>query len=264
MKALKKNFKNLMSEKLLLRDFSFKPSRDDVMLVSYPRSGNTWMRLMLGHILTGGSEISFPDGIDDLIIDIYKRNNREISRLNRGKGVFKSHGYFNPAFSKSKVIYIVRDPRDVVISYYNYQVKRWGWRELELTEYIDLFICDGVDDYGTWAENAGSWFGAMNGQKNFLILRYEDILRETEESLNKVCRFVGLDVSSTQIGQAVEACSFGAVSRLEKSSEAGRENSSESFFRSGRAEQWREELSIEQQYKFIQSWAKPMSLFGYS
>lgn len=71
--------------------------------------------------------------------------------------MIKSHQYFDPRFKK--VIYIVRDPRDVVLSYYDFQRK---YRQIQdgypLPQYVRDFVGGNIGsaDWGTWGENVGS------------------------------------------------------------------------------------------------------------
>ena len=93
---------------------------DDVFIVSYPRSGNTWMRFLVGELVFQ-KEIDFHN-LRELIPDIYIYGctHSFLESLNRPRYI-KSHEPYDPRYPK--VIYLVRDPRDVAISYYNWLLK---------------------------------------------------------------------------------------------------------------------------------------------
>jgi len=86
---------------------------DDVFLVSYPRSGNTWTRFLLGNLIDQKDPLTFSN-IESRIPEIYFNNDRFLRQLPRPR-LLKSHECFQPHYPH--VIYIVRDPRDVEISF---------------------------------------------------------------------------------------------------------------------------------------------------
>jgi len=51
---------------------------DDVFLVSHPRSGNTWIRLMLRSLIVGSWGFSRSCTIDDVVPDIHRGNGKEL------------------------------------------------------------------------------------------------------------------------------------------------------------------------------------------
>ena len=127
---------------------------DDVFLVSYPRSGNTWMRFLLYALLHGDAPSSFAN-VDHAIPGIYRHADRTLRRLPKPR-ILKSHEYFDPRYNR--VIYLVRDPRDVLLSYYRYHLKLRRIDEgYPPDEYASLFVAGDLDGFGSWAQNAGSW-----------------------------------------------------------------------------------------------------------
>src|SRR5467141_466425 len=87
---------------------------DDVFLVSYPKSGNTWTRFLVANLVYPEKNPDFSN-INELIPDPEAMHKRDLERAARPR-LIKSHQYFDPRYPK--VIYIVRDPRDVVLSEY--------------------------------------------------------------------------------------------------------------------------------------------------
>jgi Sulfotransferase domain len=134
---------------------------DDTFIVSYPRSGNTWTRFLVANLLFPGEPVSFAN-IERLIPDAEAQSSRYMKRL-PGPRLIKSHQYFDHRYPK--VLYIVRDPRDVAASYYNFSRK---YRHIEdnypLERYIGDFVHGRLSSapWGTWAENVGTWM-AMDG-----------------------------------------------------------------------------------------------------
>jgi len=186
---------------------------DDVFIVSYPRSGNTWTRFLIANLIYPEEAITFAN-IERKIPDVYKNTRRQLLQTPRPR-VLKSHEYFDPRYKK--VIYIVRDPRDVAVSYYHFDLKRKKFDEgYSLERYIARFVAGDVDDYGSWKENVASWLSTRRGSESFLLLRYEDMLEETGRELVKVKSFLSIDRSREQVARAVELSSADHMRHLEK------------------------------------------------
>src|SRR5215831_17023017 len=192
---------------------NFPVFRDDVFIVSYPRSGNTWTRFLIANLIYPEEAITFAN-IERKIPDVYKNTRRQLLQTPRPR-ILKSHEYFDPRYKK--VIYIVRDPRDVALSYYHFARK---YRKVEdgypLERYIWRFIAGEVDDYGSWKENVASWLATRQGSGSFLLLRYEDMLERATDELAKVTSFLGIERSPEQVARAVELSSADRMRDLEK------------------------------------------------
>src|SRR5579864_3903338 len=93
---------------------------DDTFLVSYPKSGNTWTRFLIANLVYPEKHPDFSN-INELIPDPEALSKRHLGQLPRPR-ILKSHQYFDPRYER--VICIVRDPRDVVLSEYHFQIKR--------------------------------------------------------------------------------------------------------------------------------------------
>ena len=85
---------------------------DDIFLVSYPKSGNTWMRFLIGNLLHQDEPITFSN-IELKVPDIYQNSNRKLLQISPPR-ILKSHEYFDPRYKKT--ICIVRDTRDIAVS----------------------------------------------------------------------------------------------------------------------------------------------------
>lgn len=194
---------------------------DDVFLVSYPKSGNTWIRFLISNLLYPEVDITFAN-IQNLIPDIYLASNRELLQISRSR-ILKSHEYFDPRYKK--VILITRDPRDVTLSAYFHFIK-YGLiaKTTSLEEFTQGFLSNHYhfvrqsNPLASWGENTGSWLGAMEGKdnNNFLLLRYEDFQTDITMQLAKIAKFIHLDCLESDINLAVEKSSFKRMRELER------------------------------------------------
>ena len=117
------------------RDFAVYP--DDTFVVSYPRSGNTWTRFLIANLVYPEKNVGFTN-IEKLIPDTSSQSNRALKSTPRPR-IIKTHEYFDHRYRK--VIYIVRDPRDVALSDYDFQRKYMQIDDAyPLEQYVEDFV----------------------------------------------------------------------------------------------------------------------------
>jgi Sulfotransferase domain len=205
------SIKYILGKDLARRNVSVLP--DDTFLVSYPRSGNTWTRFLVANLMYPGEAVNF-NNIERLIPDIDLNSKRFLNRLPRPR-VLKSHEYFDPRYPK--VVNIVRDPRDVVLSYYQFHRKLGKIPDaFPLQDYVERFLRRDFDTYGTWGENVASWLSTRYPSEGFLLLRYEEMIGQPALQLAKVAALAGLDADPGRVAQAVERSSAENMRKLEK------------------------------------------------
>lgn len=184
---------------------------DDVFLVSYPRSGNTWMRFLLANALY--DEPTTFVTIERRIPDIYLNSRRELRRLPTPR-VLKSHSWFRPDYRR--VVYIVRDPRDVLVSYYHYARKTWHIADdMPIAGFAQNFVRGNWDVFGSWREHVGGWLGARRGDEDFLVVRYEDLIASPEKHLRRILTALDRPVSEERLARSVDLSSAGRMRELE-------------------------------------------------
>jgi Sulfotransferase domain len=195
------------------RNFAVRP--DDTFIVSYPRSGNTWTRFLIANLVHPDKEVTFTN-IESLIPDTSSQSNRALKRTPRPR-IIKTHEYFDHRYPRT--IYIVRDPRDVVLSYYDFQRKYMQISDdYPLGRYVDDFVSGRLISagWGTWAENASSWVYTRGHTKDFLLLRYEDMLKDTTSELLRIAVFLGIEAEPERLRRAIERSSAERMRKLEK------------------------------------------------
>ncbi|MBT8196102.1 MAG: sulfotransferase domain-containing protein [Bacteroidia bacterium] len=220
--------------------------KDVVFLVSYPKSGSTWTQFLLSNCIYDSRTTH--KSVAKRIPDIHNYR-LKLNELKSPK-ILKSHESFNPKYSR--VIYIVRNPFSVSVSYYFHLKKRFIIPStMTFSDYLTKFVRGEFDDYGTWAENAGSWTGARNKNKNnFLLIKYADLKSDTMGELRKMIDFIGLDSSDQKLSQAVKNSSFDEMKRLEKTEQSSHvklKNTDLSIpiVRSGELDEWKRHFSDE-------------------
>jgi Sulfotransferase domain len=213
MYGIKTVVKYLLGRDIADRDVAVYP--DDTFLVSYPRSGNTWTRFLIANLLHPETAVGFAN-IESLVPDTAALSSRTLKRVPRPR-VLKSHQYFDPRYPK--VLYAVRDPRDVAFSYYQFH-RKYGF--IQDNHPIEQFVSDFVSgrlisaDWGTWAENVASWVYTRGQHPTFMLVRYEDLKRNTERELGRIAHFLGVAPDPKLLARAVQQSSADRMRELEQ------------------------------------------------
>jgi hypothetical protein len=245
---------------------------DDIFLVSYPRSGNTWARFLLGNLIDQDNPVTFSN-IESRIPEIYFNRDRVLQQLPRPR-MLKSHECFQPHYPR--VIYIVRDPRDVVVSFYHHNVKARNIPDdYPMASFVPRFIAAEFDRrFGSWRDNVMSWAAVREGNPGFLMLRYEDLKRDTASALANVvaflnrCSFRKIDSNLEALQRTIELSSPEKMRALEKE-EAGRwvltkgTRSDKPFVRSATSGGWKSQLAPESVEAIESAWGGLMLSLGY-
>jgi hypothetical protein len=191
----------------------------ELYLISYPCSGRTWLRVLIGKLLCDHFSLD-----EKLMLDT--------PNLTQKAGILKSmythdcslvedyyyyvanEVFFDKArFSGKKVILLVRDPRDVMVSYYSHLSKR----DKKYKGSISEFIRDEKVGIKKLLAFNNLWIDNQHFLKELLIIKYEDIRRETAINLKKVISFMEVeDFSQNVLDKSIEFASFENMKKLEK------------------------------------------------
>jgi hypothetical protein len=238
---------------------------DDIFLVSFPKSGNTWTRFLLANLRFPNEPATWAN-INRLIPDPTATSKKDFDRMPRPR-IIKSHECFDPRYPR--VVYIVRDPRDVVLSQYHYHRKL---RKIEddspLEKFVTRFLAGETCPHGSWGQNIATWLYTSEGSPRFLLLRYEDLIADTAKELSKVVDFLQFSAGPESIAQAVERSSADRMRSMEKSQtdKNGLVKGSRkdlSFVRAAGSGGWRSELPAPMVARIESAWGPLMKHLGY-
>ena len=219
-----------------------------IWIASYPKSGNTWVRSLLSAYLYSDdgifnfellkkiqqfpSEKFFEFFMKDFN-DIKKQSNYWIAaqdRINLSNEItfLKTHCALctfenNPFTNKSNtkaVIYVVRDPRNIVTSVLNH----YSFKNIE--ESFDFIAKDQitiigeniVQYLGTWQQNYKSWRDLKFAP--VLVVKYEDLINDTKKTFLSILNFlsdlIDIKINEKKIANSVDSCSFDSLVKKEK------------------------------------------------
>ena len=282
-----------------------------IWLASYPKSGNTFLRALLtSYLFTKDGNFTFevlkkikqfPDngvfkklGIDTSnekeVIKNYikvqeetnKRDGKAIRFLKTHSTLHDMDGYkFTDLNNCLGAIYIVRDPRNIVTSYSNHDQTSLD----EAIERIKKFrmiggIKDSKDRRNETITHIGSWSSHYISWKEFkkvdryLLIKYEDLLEETEKTFSKVLNFIckitktKLDLDKNKLKNVLKTTTFGNLKNLEKNSNfpeanTGLNGKKITFFKYGAKNNWKDFLTSKNIKTLEDSFKKEMEELGY-
>jgi len=245
---------------------------DDVFLTSYPRSGNTWTRFLIGNLISPLEPVTFLN-IEKRVPEIYFNSDHQMRALPRPR-VLKSHECFQPHYPQ--IIYIVRDTRDVALSFYHHNLKARNIPDqYPMDEFIPRFLSAEFDrKWGTWADHVQSWLLMRQQHPGFILVRYEDMKRNAEHELLRIAAFLkqrsfeNIDISSEKLRLAVDLSSPDRMRKLEQE-QSGQwiltrsTRADKPFVRSGIAGKWKSVLSPASVMAIESAWGPIMHQLGY-
>jgi hypothetical protein len=273
-----------------------------VWLASYPKSGNTWFRAFLTALLSKGNQININnlvndyshadarlfehateqnaselhlEEIDDLKPDVIEyfanqTQNDFYIKIHEKLRYLPNNKLIIPIHKTKTVIYIIRNPLDVCVSYAHHDntsidsiIKRMNNSNFTLAKVKNFEFFNIPEVLGTWSEHALSWCEPSNNL-NIEVIRYEDLHLKTVETFTRAVKAIGYDYSSLEIKNAIEQSSFDKLKQQELNSAFKEKNpASTSFFRQGKIGSWREKLNKKQINIIINNHYKVMRSFGY-
>ncbi|KAF5764003.1 putative Sulfotransferase domain, P-loop containing nucleoside triphosphate hydrolase [Helianthus annuus] len=249
----------------------FQALHNDILLVTIPKSGTTWLKAILFSLL---NRTRFHPTQDDhpllsnnphMLVPFLERwlymeeENPDLSSFASPR-LFASHLPYaslpkSVQDSKCKIVYLCRNPKDIFISLWAFtnklRLQEMGTNSIE--EVFDKF-CEGVTLYGPfWDHMLGYWRESLKIREKNYFLTYEEMKEQPDLHLRKLADFLGCPFSPQEekenmVGAILEICSFKMMSNLKVNKEGKlsySEVNNNTFFRNGEVGDWKNYLTTE-------------------
>ncbi len=274
---------------------------DLVWLASYPKSGNTWMRVFLhnlfadrprpidlnhmqGGIFQSDSALTWFRLLDKRPLEDWSADDVArlrpgvhalIAKTNPGSVFCKTHNALLTLRGHSTinlhvtsgVIYIVRNPLDIALSLADFL-------GVEVDRAVDFLATDFMETdndpdrnivsvaLGSWSQHVRSWTGRPDPSLH--VVRYEDMHAHPALTFRKIARFLGVKPSRQRLSRAIGNSSFRALQKQEeRTGFKERSVHQERFFRRGTTGEWHEGLEERQVQRICDAHRQQMKRFGY-
>ena len=237
----------------------------DVFLVGHPKSGNTWLAYMLAVFLSDDREGKVNlYNVGDHVPFVHGRDH-EIAAWEHlpDPRVFRNE-YPRHARRYPGTLYLVRDPRAVLVSFWHMYATMFGDRDVTLPAFVDGYLT-GTAPFDAWHRHLARWDRQVSAAlrrvsrgDRILIVRYEDFVEDRETALRRVAGFIGCVPTGrvpagtsfpdfeARLSRAVARGAFDAMKEVEdrQGAEAyvGRARGEGRFIRRGRMDGWKDEM----------------------
>ncbi|KAM9309360.1 sulfotransferase family 2, cytosolic sulfotransferase 3 isoform 2-T2 [Pholidichthys leucotaenia] len=239
---------------------NFSVEDTDVFAVTYPKSGTIWMQEILPLVLNGGdlTPIHTIPNWDRVPWLEEKRLQLVVDKLPSPRA-FVTHFPYNlmpPSFhtSKAKVIYVIRNPKDIMVSsYYFHQMATFLEDPGTFDEFMDKFL-EGRVLFGKWTDHVKSWKFTELGNR-IMYITYEEMVQELPAALIRIADFLGCDLSEETIQKIAHHCSFKTMKTNNMSNfrlvpDLYMDSSKSPFLRKGIIGDWKNHFNSEQLARF--------------
>jgi hypothetical protein len=193
-----------------------------VPLVSFPKSGNTWVRFLLANLFKKDEDFKIDfKTINDISSTSYSEDHsKTISLLKEDAPLFiKEHcNYYDmPYYDFSKAIYVYRNGFDTLLSY-------WHFRNAQSpNKYpnIESFSKHYWNGYGDWGEHIYSWLEDKNTKSSHKVfaISYEELIENPVSTIEKCLKFLGYDIEKEKIEEAIELSNKDNMKQMSGSAE---------------------------------------------
>uniref|UniRef100_A0A5F8H860 Sulfotransferase n=1 Tax=Monodelphis domestica TaxID=13616 RepID=A0A5F8H860_MONDO len=241
-------------------NFQFQDS--DILLVTFPKSGTIWTQYIL-NLIFNKEKFQNQNSIPTISLNPWLEHINFSESLAKGE-VSRSHFITthlpakflvsNLKNSKVRVVYVARNPKDVLVSYYHFHNFVKFLPDIgSFDNFFDQFL-EGKVVYGSWFNHIKGWLGVQH-ELNFFVITYEELSQKPHQSIQSLANFLGKKLEPEDVETILHYCSFSFMSqnnpvKINPIFQPFFDHSKGQFFRKGIIENWKEYLSPEQNIRF--------------
>lgn len=237
---------------------------NDIILVSFPKSGNTWVRFFLCNLISiaewNGRVVDFC-AVDSTMPAFGIHNLLKSWHHSIIPRFVKTHRRHSPIFNGKRSILVVRDPRDTMVSYFRFETAR---KRPRFIGDFSAFIRHKKFGLPAWLSHFNSWLSKAD-----IVISYEKLRNDDVREFGRMLDGVGVHISNELIKEAAVRAKFEQVREIEQKYGLSKPNlfkADYNFVRQGKTGNWRDYFSEENivYYKTLSKlFTADLDKFGY-
>ncbi|XP_075410089.1 amine sulfotransferase-like [Tenrec ecaudatus] len=249
---------------------NFEIRDEDVFIITYPKSGTIWTQQILSLIYYEDhrNRTSHMDSLDRAPFLEYNIRKVDFSKRPSPR-LFCTHlpYYLAPNAlknNKNKIIYVYRNPKDVMISYFHFSKLMVTLEDAENIEQFMKRFLDGKVVGSLWFDHIRGWYEHRHSF-NVLFMRYEDMKKDLRSAVLKICSFLEKELSDEAVDDVVRKATFRNMKSDPQANydkfvreEVGARTEDGCFLRKGTIGDWKRHLTVEQSEMFDRIFQRKM------
>ncbi|XP_056279723.1 cytosolic sulfotransferase 3-like isoform X2 [Pseudoliparis swirei] len=265
-----------------IQNFEARP--DDILIVSYPKAGSTWVSYILDLLYFGQThperETSIPLSVRVVLLEIefpwlfpgskstprIIKGTKMINHLTVSPRIIKTHlpvQFLPKSFfeQKCKIVSVARNAKDSVVSYFHFEHMMPFYPEPgEWGSYLQRFM-DAKMNFGSWYDHVKGWWEKKQTHPNIHYVFYEDLAEDCGREIEKLCCFLGLSPSPEETERIAQKVHFDEMKKnnmvnlvmfLET------DTNKTSFIRKGKVGDWKNHFTVAQSETFDEHYKQKM------
>ncbi|XP_008251206.2 sulfotransferase 1C4-like [Oryctolagus cuniculus] len=256
----------------LIWNFQAKP--DDLLISTYPKAGTTWTQEIVDLIQNEGdvemskrapTHIRFP--VIEWIMPSVGSGLEQANAMPSPRNL-KTHlpiELLPPSFLENncKIIYVARNAKDIVVSYYHFHRMTKGLPDPGTwEEYFENFLAGKVC-WGSWHDHVKGWWKAKD-QHNILYLFYEEMKKNPKQEIQKLAEFIGKKLDDKVLDTIVHHTSFDVMKQNPMANYSSiptkfMNHAISPFMRKGTVGDWKHHFTVAQNERFNEDYKKKMA-----
>ncbi|XAR50983.1 hypothetical protein NMG60_11005464 [Bertholletia excelsa] len=257
--------RNFLAGALVTRS-EFRAHNDDILLASSMKTGTTWLKALIPSITAGACD----DSSDPLIkyhpnelmpsleIQVFGKNSTSnvAAGISSQQRLFRTHVPYemlpqSVKTSACKIVYVTRNPKDVVVSLWHFVNENEKALDLPLTPLEEIFesFCRGMHPYGPFHDHVlRYWKESAKRPEKILFLKFEEMKADPAGEVSKLAKFLGRNLEGEEVEKLLWRCSLERLKNLEvnkNGEEPWVKCPKKAYFRLGVVGDWKNSLSKE-------------------
>ncbi|XP_072029691.1 sulfotransferase 1C2-like [Amphiura filiformis] len=257
---------------------TFEVREDDVFIVTFPKSGTHWL-MEIVYLLLANGELSkikrnmMEQGLEHTQcagpseVQTAKPGHKYMEEWESPR-VMNSHlmlRFLPPQIweKKAKVLYVARNPKDVVCSMYHFMYAILPEEQRDWSNFVKFFTAKEMIG-GDWFTHVYEYWTQCKGRENFLFIKYEDLKKNHRGMVKQVAEFLGKNLSEEVIDKITSLTTIDAMRKTYDELEAEPGSNMRrtkafgvlSFLNKGNVGSWKEQMSEEQSKLFDEKLAE--------